>query len=154
MNTQNIDENQRMNDDGGQPEPESQVQMDPPIEGSAEPVLPYNQGSMGEGPDQKVQIEINSAPSIRLLDQAETERFRANWARIQGHFVDDPRQSVTQADELVGEVIGKISEQIAKNHGVLVNQWMQGNTNSTEALRLTLKGYRAFLNQLLRQDPV
>ncbi|MEV5957590.1 hypothetical protein AB0M11_28125 [Streptomyces sp. NPDC051987] len=40
----------------------------------------------------------------RELDPAERERFTARWTTAQEHFVDSPRESVTEADRLLAEL--------------------------------------------------
>ncbi|WP_406435493.1 hypothetical protein OHB00_16075 [Streptomyces sp. NBC_00631] len=40
----------------------------------------------------------------RELDPAERERYAARWTTAQEHFVESPRESVTEADRLLAEV--------------------------------------------------
>ncbi|MEU2338321.1 hypothetical protein ABZ770_01010 [Streptomyces sp. NPDC006654] len=40
----------------------------------------------------------------RPLEPAERERYAARWATAQEHFVDSPRESVTEIDRLLAEV--------------------------------------------------
>lgn len=84
-----------------------------------------------------------------LLKSAESDQFRALWLEIQSGFVDDPFNSVKEADELISNVIESITETIVNNRIALEDQWISGNKVSTEDLRLVLKQYRSFLDELL-----
>lgn len=42
---------------------------------------------------------------FKELNAAERARFAANWTRIQAQFVEDPALAVTNADELISEVM-------------------------------------------------
>lgn len=84
-----------------------------------------------------------------LLNQDDSEHFRTRWNEIQGQFVDEPRTAVQQADELVSEVVEKITQMFADEHNSLESQWNQGNDVSTEDLRMALQHYRSFFNRLV-----
>ncbi|MGC2800207.1 MAG: hypothetical protein WCA41_00110, partial [Candidatus Acidiferrum sp.] len=43
--------------------------------------------------------------AIRPLAASDRERYIASWHKIQTEFVDDPKNSVTQADQLLGDVM-------------------------------------------------
>lgn len=43
--------------------------------------------------------------NIRPLTATEAERFGDAWTRVQGHFVDNPRGAVAEADKLVTELM-------------------------------------------------
>jgi hypothetical protein len=84
-----------------------------------------------------------------LLERDVSEHFRTRWNEIQGGFVDEPRSAVQQADALVSEVVEKITQMFADEHGSLESQWKQGNDVTTEDLRIALQHYRAFFNRLV-----
>src|SRR5215470_8689164 len=42
---------------------------------------------------------------IRPLNPANRVHFQDAWRQIQGRFIDDPRQSVSEADHLIAEVL-------------------------------------------------
>jgi hypothetical protein len=71
------------------------------------------------------------------------------WQRIQAAFVDDPRKSVTEAHELVGELTQQIVDAFAQERDELERQWSKGADVSTEDLRVSLQRYRAFFSRLL-----
>jgi hypothetical protein len=84
-----------------------------------------------------------------LLPTDETHTFRSHWDAIQTAFVDEPRQSVEQADGLVAEVMQRLAEMFADERGKLEGQWNQGDDVSTEDLRHALRRYRSFFDRLL-----
>ncbi len=84
-----------------------------------------------------------------LFSGDETGRFRARWEDIQTGFVDNPRQSVQQADQLVAEVIKRLAEVFADERERLEQQWSKGENVSTEDLRVALQRYRSFFDRLL-----
>ncbi|HTE86774.1 MAG TPA: hypothetical protein VK821_18825 [Dehalococcoidia bacterium] len=84
-----------------------------------------------------------------LLTEDKAAGFRARWDTIQASFVDEPRQSVEQADSLVAEAIKHLAEVFAKERSTLEEQWSRGDTVSTDALRLGLQRYRSFFQRLL-----
>jgi hypothetical protein len=86
---------------------------------------------------------------VPLLDGSEAEEFRSRWLDIQTNFVDDPRHSVENADELVARVINSITENFASERTSLEDQWNRGKEASTEDLRIAIKRYRSFFNRLL-----
>jgi hypothetical protein len=84
-----------------------------------------------------------------LFDRDEGERFRGRWSDIQTSFVDEPRKSVEQADELVAEVMQRLAHQFATERKTLEQQWDRGGDTDTEALRQALRRYRSFFDRLL-----
>jgi hypothetical protein len=83
-----------------------------------------------------------------LFEESEADKFLARWMTIQGKFVDDPHDSVEQADDLVEDVIQSITDTFAKRRDALEKAWSGGET-STEELRLALQQYRSFFERLL-----
>lgn len=88
-------------------------------------------------------------PSGPLFSTDETRDFRARWDAIQVGFVDEPRRSVEQADNLVAETIKRLAEVFADERQRLEGQWTRGESVSTEDLRLALRRYRSFFGRLL-----
>lgn len=84
-----------------------------------------------------------------LLDSAVSQELHTRWNTVQAGFVDEPRTSVQQADALVSEVIEKLAQMFADEHGTLEAQWKEGKDVSTEDLRQALQHYRAFFNRLV-----
>lgn len=91
----------------------------------------------------------NTGSSTPLLSEAELSDLRSRWSDIQAGFVDEPRRSVEQADQLVASAIQKLAEGFARERASLETQWESGNNVSTEDLRLALQRYRSFFGRLL-----
>src|SRR4051794_10632459 len=75
--------------------------------------------------------------------------FRSKWDKVQTGFVDEPRQAVQQADELVAQAIKRLAESFAEERNRLERQWDRGDEVSTEDLRVALQTYRSFFQRLL-----
>jgi hypothetical protein len=90
-----------------------------------------------------------AAEPTSLLPTGETSPFRSRWDTIQTGFVDEPRQSVEQADSLVAEVMQRLAEVFADERSKLEEQWSRGGDVSTEDLRIALRRYRSFFDRLL-----
>lgn len=84
-----------------------------------------------------------------LFNQGETEDFRSRWLAIQTQFVDDPKNSVAQADQLVASAIKRLAEVFATERENLEGNWDRGDDVSTEDLRIALQRYRSFFDRLL-----
>jgi len=83
-----------------------------------------------------------------LIDEEKVTGFRDRWQNVQTGFVDDPKQAVRQADELVAAVISALATTFAEHKSELEAQWQQGEP-ATEELRIALRRYRSFFDQLL-----
>jgi len=75
---------------------------------------------------------------------AEEVEFDRRWHEIKAGFVDDPRDSVEQADTLLEEAVAVFTSRRQS----LVDRWKNTSQHDTEQLRLTLREYRALLDQL------
>jgi len=84
-----------------------------------------------------------------LLDNEETASFQDRWRDIQVRFVDQPRDSVKDADGLVAELMQRLARSFSDERGRLEGEWERGSEVSTEYLRVALKHYRSFFNRLL-----
>ncbi len=84
-----------------------------------------------------------------LLSTDETHSYKARWSDIQAAFVDQPREAVSQADRLAGEVIDRLSAIFSDERRHLQNQWERSEEASTEDLRLALRRYRSLIDRLL-----
>ena len=84
-----------------------------------------------------------------LFTPEAAEGFRSRWDEVQIGFVDDPQQAVRQADKLVGQVMDSLSETFANERSTLDAQMSQGDSASTENLRVALRRYRSFFQRLL-----
>ena len=84
-----------------------------------------------------------------LFDEREANDLRTQWQHIQGTFVDDPKQSVEQADQLVATAIQRLAEIFAGEKSSLGGIWSSGGDVSTEDMRQALRRYRSFFDRIL-----
>ncbi|MEJ2869123.1 hypothetical protein WCD74_15220 [Actinomycetospora sp. OC33-EN08] len=87
--------------------------------------------------------------SVSVLDPSASERLRNRWQEVQAGFVDEPRQSVTEADQLVGEVLDEVSRVFRDQRSELEAEWSGNAEPGTEELRQALRRYREFFDRLL-----
>jgi hypothetical protein len=85
-----------------------------------------------------------------LFNGEQVRQYRGRWTQLQVAFVDEPRRAVQQADELVAEVMQTLAATFAENKRQLESQWRREGQADTEELRLALRRYRTFFDQLLR----
>jgi hypothetical protein len=84
-----------------------------------------------------------------LLPADQVERYRSRWQEIQSGFVDEPRDSVEDADRLVADLMQRLAAGFSQAREALESQWDSGDDVSTEDLRVALKRYRSFFDRLL-----
>jgi hypothetical protein len=94
-------------------------------------------------------LEQNDDRPGPLLPPDFVQELRGQWDRVQTGFVDEPRQAVQQADELVAKAMKRIAESFADARATLERQWDRGDEVSTEDLRIALRKYREFFQRLL-----
>jgi hypothetical protein len=75
--------------------------------------------------------------------------FRSRWDEVQIGFVDDPKQAVRQADELVAQVMKSLAETFSGERAKFEEQLEQADSASTENMRVALRRYRSFFQRLL-----
>jgi hypothetical protein len=100
-------------------------------------------------PPQGGRPATNAAAETPLLSNSELSDLRSQWSNIQAEFVDEPRRSVQQADQLVATAMQRLAEGFANERATLEKQWDSGDQVSTEELRVALQRYRAFFGRLL-----
>jgi hypothetical protein len=113
---------------------------------NAEPVTVKDDrvAATGEGHAQPASVE--TPPLMKTEDE---ENFRSRWNSIQTGFVDEPRGSVEQADELVAELMQHLARNFSDQRSNLETQWQRSEQVSTEELRGALRRYRSFFDRLL-----
>jgi hypothetical protein len=91
----------------------------------------------------------NTEAAGQLLPNDIVDDLRKRWEGIQVGFVDEPRDTVRQADELVAHSIKKLSESFTEARANLESQWARGGDVNTEDLRQAFKKYRSFFQKLM-----
>ncbi|MGB7281631.1 MAG: hypothetical protein WBE13_05145 [Candidatus Acidiferrum sp.] len=106
--------------------------------------------------------------AIRPLAASDRERYIASWRKVQAEFVDNPKSSVTQADQLLGDVMStrgysvsdfeQRSADISVDHPLVVENYRaaheiavrhaSGQAN-TEDLRQAMIHYRTLFDELV-----
>ncbi len=100
--------------------------------------------------EQRTEAEGQPDEDQELFADDELQSFRSRWEQVQGGFVDEPRESVQKADDLVSDLVERLTSGFAETRSGLEEQWKQGEEASTEDLRVALTRYRAFFNRLLK----
>lgn len=85
-----------------------------------------------------------------LFADDEAQSLRSRWEEVQRGFVDEPRESVQRADDLVSDLVDQLTKGFAEARSGLEEQWNKGEEASTEDLRVALTRYRAFFQRLLK----
>ncbi|TQM80228.1 hypothetical protein FHX81_2556 [Saccharothrix saharensis] len=93
-----------------------------------------------------VDATAGDAPLFTPDDAAD---YQAEWRALQADFVDDPREAVQRADELVAQVMQTLATTFNEHKHALEEQWQRGDEVQTEELRQALKRYRTFFDRLL-----
>jgi hypothetical protein len=93
-----------------------------------------------QGPDE---------PLTPLFPTERAAELRARWNELQIAFVDEPRETVRRADELVAQVMKGRAQSFAEERSRLESQWDKGDQVSTEDLRQALRRYRSFFERFL-----
>ena len=84
-----------------------------------------------------------------LVRPDQAEQYRSRWEEIQTSFVDEPRESVEEADRLVADLMQSLAASFSDARELLESQWDGGDDVSTEDLRVALTRYRTFFDRLL-----
>lgn len=116
--------------------------------------------AQGQGDMNRTAAEQQAADSRRQQLRADEQlaalfaadvagNFRSRWDAVHIGFVDDPKQAVRQADELVAQVMKSLAESFSSERAGIEGQLEQPDSASTEALRLALRRYRSFFERLL-----
>jgi hypothetical protein len=84
-----------------------------------------------------------------LLPDDELSGYQRRWDELQVRFIDEPRQSVREADDLVGEVTRKIADRFSSGRKDFEQRWEGGDEPTTEELRQAVQRYRDFFQRLV-----
>jgi hypothetical protein len=146
--------------------PPQQGQHSAPVESAEPTTAPPEQAELAEPAQPAQPAEPTMAPAEPTHAQDPTARpessteellfadddladLRARWAAVQASFVDDPKDCVEKADDLVSDLVEQLTSSFANARSRLEEQWARGEQASTEDLRLALMHYREFFERLL-----
>jgi hypothetical protein len=105
--------------------------------------------TLRQGNDTAPSGDAVSSNVPQLFSDFDIDDLRSRWSNVQAGFVDSPRRSVQQADELVAAVMQRLANGFAEERSSLEKQWDRGDNVSTEELRVALQRYRSFFARLL-----
>ena len=83
-----------------------------------------------------------------LVSADRADSYASRWNEVKGMFVDEPRQAVQQADQLVGELLDDL-ERGFREQRQGIERGLENDDTSTEDLRMALRRYRSFFDRLL-----
>jgi hypothetical protein len=91
-----------------------------------------------------------SADSDRepLVPQQRATEYGRRWDAVKGGFVDEPRQAIADADQIVAELLEEL-QKLFHDQRRDIEQGIDAESTSTEDLRLALRRYSSFFNRLL-----
>jgi hypothetical protein len=128
----------------GEQEPSNQ-QIEEPTDAADEPMT----SERSESEAQAAEPDSKDQEQEPLLSADKSESFARQWHEIQVAFVDEPRDSVAQADTLVADLMQQLAASFSEERERLEKQWDSGDDVSTEDLRVALTRYRSFFDRLL-----
>jgi hypothetical protein len=120
--------------------------------------------------DLRERRERVSTLDLRPLSQADHDRFASEWTKVQAGFVDTPSDAVTEADELIQQVMAtrgypvedfdrraadvsvehpNVVENYRSAHSIAVKEAREDGDGDTEALRKAMVYYRSLFDELL-----
>jgi hypothetical protein len=80
----------------------------------------------------------------------DTEGLRQRWESVQVGFVDNPREAVGEAEQLVSSAISELGNRFRQQREILETSWSEGHDPSTDDLRAAFQSYRDFFGRLLQ----
>jgi hypothetical protein len=119
-----------------------------PLERIGEPTADVEQGP-APTPGESVPHPEVGTPHV---SQA-ASRITRHWDLIQAKFVDDPRQSVAEAHQLVRHLTEQLMDALGNERAGIERRWSGAQGISTEDLRLCLQQYRSIFGRLLWATP-
>lgn len=125
--------------------------------------------SMAES-DLRERRERVEALDVRPLSRSDHDRFATEWTKVQAAFVDAPAEAVTDADELIQQVMAargypvqdfdrraadvsvehpEVVENYRSAHSIALKEAREDTDANTEALRKAMVYYRSLFDELL-----
>jgi hypothetical protein len=108
-----------------------------------------------------VPATVSPAASLDEPVLSDATGLRERWQQVQAEFVDDPREAVGDAADLIDQTTQALVGALQQRQRDLRAGWERGGTDGasattangttdTERLRLMMQSYRALFNQLTR----
>ena len=99
--------------------------------------------------DTAAEDRSGAEPLAPLLDPDRATDYRSRWESLQPRFVDDPRATVEEANDLVKKLLQDLETGFDETRSTLEGQWSEDEDVSTEDLRRALQRYGSFFERLL-----
>ncbi|MGC1295085.1 MAG: hypothetical protein WA869_08595 [Alloacidobacterium sp.] len=138
----------------------------------------YDRAVQQHGSERKAEAKLTDRAArvemlrIRELDPAERERYVSQWQAVQSRFVDYPKGTVTEADELVCSLMqarrypvadfNQRAADISVDHPRVVENYRSAHdialrvgsgSVTTEDLRTAMINYRSLFEELVQVQP-
>ena len=86
----------------------------------------------------------------QFLNERDCALFRQRWLQLQAGFIDQPQETVEEADRLLADVLERLTRGLVAERESLAARWRSaGDRADTEELRVAVQGYRSMLDRLL-----
>jgi hypothetical protein len=144
-NAEQYQDDQQYNDDQQYPDPGSANGTEPEAPGypAAQEPARFVMPRPSHGPQ-----AFEEQMSPLLLERDEIEDFKRRWPEIKSTFVDDPRDSVQLADQMLIQVTELIARRVGEERARLESEWNGRNDVTTEDLRQSLHRYQVLFDRL------
>ncbi|WP_434091125.1 hypothetical protein [Streptomyces flaveus] len=88
----------------------------------------------------------------RLMSHDESDKWTLRLQHAVAGFVDGPRESLEEADQVLEEVTARFTDAVTQRRRTLRTSWQTTGDEKadTEQLRLALRDYRELAERLLR----
>jgi hypothetical protein len=134
--------------DSGYREPEHELDTGHDVQAGHDVQTGHDVETGQDGPVEPSAVDT-TAGDAPLFTPDDAADYQAEWRALQADFVDDPREAVQRADELVAQVMQTLATTFNEHKHALEEQWQRGDEVQTEELRQALKRYRTFFDRLL-----
>jgi hypothetical protein len=92
-------------------------------------------GDSDEETEARAEAVDDGEEAEALLPDDNAQRFRERWESVQAGFVDKPRETVEEADDLVRDLVQELTAGLVRRRENLERHWSEGGDASTEDLR-------------------
>ncbi|MDT0435050.1 hypothetical protein [Streptomyces doudnae] len=93
----------------------------------------------------------SSSGSLTLFPREESDKLGQQLQTAVAGFVDEPRASVAEADQILGQIADRFTEAVTERRRHLRTSWGEDDGGAdTEQLRLALRDYRELADRLLQ----
>jgi lipoate-protein ligase A len=77
--------------------------------------------------------------------------FHGRFEQIQSEFIEDPKSAVTKAEKLMEEMLDHMMRSMHERMQSM-HRDIESEKTDTEQLRLTMRGYKEFINSLAHRE--